>query len=96
MHSIKILPALIISAVVAVGSFTMPTTGFAAVNIQIQGFLPAPPGVRVYEGGGRPYYIHKKRRVYMKKDMRHQQENNRRGQESKGRDDRGRNEGHGR
>jgi hypothetical protein len=96
MRRIRILPAVIIAAVIALGSFVVPTPGSAEVTIQINGYLPAPPGVRVYRGGGRPYYVQRNRRVYMKKDMRHQQENNRRGQESRGREDRGRNEGHGR
>jgi hypothetical protein len=96
MCRIKMLPALFLAAVIALGSVALPTTGFAEVNIQINGYLPAPPGVRVYQGGGRPYYIHGNRRVYMKKDMRHRQDNRRRGQESGEREDHGRNEGHGR
>jgi hypothetical protein len=96
MRRIRILPAVIIAAVIALGSFVVPTTGSAEVTIQINGYLPAPPGVRVYRGGGRPYYIHRNRRVYMKKDMRHRQDNRRRGQESGERGDHGRSDGHGR
>jgi len=96
MRKIKVLPALVIAAVIALGSFAVPTTGSAEVTIQINGYLPAPPGVRVYQGGGRPYYVQRNRRVYMKKDMRHREDNRRRGQDSKEREDHGRNDGHGR
>jgi hypothetical protein len=96
MRRIKIVPAVLMAAVIALGSVTLPTTGSAEVNIQINGYLPAPPGVRVYQGGSRPYYIHRNRRVYLKKDHRHHRDNRRRGQEYRERDDHGRNEGHGR
>jgi hypothetical protein len=49
MRKIKLFPVLITAAVIALGSITVPTIGFAEVNIQINGYLPAPSGVRVYE-----------------------------------------------
>lgn len=37
------------------------------VNVHIDGYLPAPPGVHVMIDSGRPYYIERDRRVYMQK-----------------------------
>jgi hypothetical protein len=36
------------------------------VHININGYLP-PPGVHVYEESGRPYYVERERRIYLKK-----------------------------
>jgi hypothetical protein len=38
------------------------------VSININGYLPAPPGVVVRVDAGRPYYIQNERRVYMEKE----------------------------
>ena len=93
MRKIKIFPALITAAIIALGSITVPTTGFAEVNIQINGYLPAPEGVRVYEGGGRPYYFHDHRRVYLEKDRRHH-DNRGHGKKYKDHGDYGHDNGH--
>lgn len=37
------------------------------VNVNIDGFLPAPPGVNVMIDSGRPYYVERDRRVYMER-----------------------------
>ncbi len=37
------------------------------VSVNINAYLPAPPGVHVYVDAGRPYYVEHERRVYMKK-----------------------------
>jgi hypothetical protein len=41
--------------------------GAPNVNINISGYLPAPPGVHIQIDAGRPYYVQKGRRVYLKK-----------------------------
>ncbi|MDD2582771.1 MAG: hypothetical protein PHR66_12345 [Desulfuromonadaceae bacterium] len=38
------------------------------VNVNIDGFLPAPPGVNVMIDSGRPYYVERDRRVYMERE----------------------------
>ena len=37
------------------------------VHVNINGYLPPPPGVHIHEDGGRPYYIERERRIYLKK-----------------------------
>ena len=39
----------------------------ANVDVNINGFLPAPPGVFVRVDAGRPYYVEHDRRVYMQR-----------------------------
>jgi len=38
------------------------------VNVRVDGFLPAPPGVNVQVDSGRPYYVEQERRVYMERE----------------------------
>ena len=38
------------------------------VNVHVNGFLPAPPGVHVLVDSGRPYYVERDRRVYMERE----------------------------
>ncbi len=90
MRKIKLLPVLVTAVVIALGSITVPSIGFAEVTINIGGYLPAPRGVRVYHGGGRPYYIHRHKRVYLHKDRRHLRDHRGRGQKSRERGDYGR------
>ena len=40
--------------------------GSPNVHINIDAFLPAPPGVSILISGGRPYYVEQGRRVYLK------------------------------
>jgi hypothetical protein len=42
--------------------------GSPNVNVRINGFLPAPPGVHVLVDSGRPYYVERDRRVYMERE----------------------------
>ena len=38
------------------------------VNVRVNGYLPAPPGVHVLIDSGRPYYVERERRVYIEED----------------------------
>jgi len=38
------------------------------VNVNVNGYLPAPPGVHVMVDSGRPYYVESDRRVYMERE----------------------------
>ena len=58
------------------------------ISIQLDAYLPAPPGVSIHVEAGRPYYVENNRRVYMKKKSK--------GDRGKHRgEDRGRKKGHG-
>jgi hypothetical protein len=59
----------------------------SSVNVTVDGYLPAPPGVQVRVDSGRPYYVERDRRVYMekrkpgkhyKKEKKHHEDNGRR------------------
>lgn len=64
----------------------------SSVNVHVNGYVPAPPGVNVQIDSGRPYYVERDRRVYMererpakhykqkkyKKEKRHHEDNGRR------------------
>lgn len=95
MRKITLIPALLTAAVIALGSITVPAPAAAEVSIQINGYLPAPPGVRIYSRNSRPYYVRHNRRVYMERDRRHQKNNRRNDREDRGRDGRGDNGNHG-
>lgn len=47
-----------------------PLPGLPApnVNVSVNGFLPAPPGVNIMIDSGRPYYVERDRRVYMERE----------------------------
>ncbi len=45
--------------------------GAPGVNVSINGYLPAPPGVYIRFDAGRPYYVERGHRVYLKKDRHH-------------------------
>jgi hypothetical protein len=68
------------SAVAASLTIAVAGTAFAGpqVNININGFLPPPPGVHVLYDAGRPYYVERGRRVYMERDRRRHHEEKRR------------------
>jgi hypothetical protein len=40
----------------------------SSVNVHVNGYLPAPPGVQVQIDSGRPYYVERDRRVYIEKE----------------------------
>jgi len=67
----------------------------SSVNVRIDGYLPAPPGVHILIDSGRPYYVERDRRVYMekkhhrkhyKKEKRHHENNGRKNGHDKHRD----------
>jgi len=63
-----------ISLVLSVIALTMAASNaFAgtAVNVSINGYLPAPPGVQVVLAGGRPCYRENGRVIYLERDRRH-------------------------
>ncbi|GFO61462.1 hypothetical protein GMST_37870 [Geomonas silvestris] len=67
---IKLLvPTLLITALSL--SFGPGSAHAANVAVQINGYLPAPPGVSVQVDAGRPYYVQDERRVYIEKEPRH-------------------------
>jgi len=41
--------------------------GAPNVSVNLNGFLPAPPGVHVLVDSGRPYYVESDRRVYIER-----------------------------
>jgi len=64
---------IVAGAVITSFILTAPTTGFTSVgvNVQIDGYLPAPPGVHISVDAGRPYYVEHDRRVYIEKRRKH-------------------------
>jgi hypothetical protein len=88
MRKTSLFPAVIIAAlVITFGA----TAAMAEVNVQVNGYLPAPPGVHVYMEGPRPYYVQHDRRVYVERDRRYRKH---KGHRDNGYRDHG--EGHGR
>jgi hypothetical protein len=76
MRSRSILPMLLLTASVFTCSLNHAEAGFPAppglpgpsVNVHIDGYLPAPPGVNVQIDAGRPYYVQHDRRVYIERE----------------------------
>jgi hypothetical protein len=62
----SILPTLIMT--VAAISFSLSSAEAANVSVNINGFIPPPPGVFVQVDAGRPYYVEHDRRVYMERE----------------------------
>lgn len=46
----------------------------SSVNVHVNGYLPAPPGVNVQIDAGRPYYVESHRRVYIEREPRYYKE----------------------
>ena len=65
MHTKSILALLMMTAATLTLSFNSAEA--ANVDVNISGFLPAPPGVFVQVDAGRPYYVEHDRRVYMER-----------------------------
>ncbi|WP_224961848.1 hypothetical protein [Geomonas subterranea] len=60
------------AALSILGVATTPAqAGSLGVNINLNGYLPAPPGVHIYYDSGRPYYVENHQRVYLKKEKEH-------------------------
>ena len=81
MRTKSILSMLILTAVAITFGFKDAKAGFPAppgfppppglpgspnVSVNINGYLPAPPGVNVQFYAGRPYYVERGHRVYLK------------------------------
>lgn len=78
----SILSMLLLTAVVVTSGNNEAKAGFPAppglprlpglpapnVNVHVNGYLPAPPGVYVQIDAGRPYYVERERRVYIEED----------------------------
>jgi len=83
MRTKSILSTLIITAAVVItigsndasagfpsppGILIPPGLPGSNVNVRIDGYLPAPPGVHVLIDSGRPYYVERDRRVYIERE----------------------------
>ena len=72
MHKILILPILLMTAATLTFSANEAKAVISAqisspnVSVSINGYLPAPPGVVVLLDSGRPYYVEREQRIYMK------------------------------
>ena len=66
MRMKHILPLAIMT--VAAVSFGVSSAEAAHVDVNINGYIPAPPGVIVQVDAGRPYYVERDRRVYMERE----------------------------
>jgi hypothetical protein len=74
MRTKFILTLLIMTAVASTFCFKEANAGLPGlpapptpnVNVSINAFLPAPPGVTVQFYSGRPYYVEQGHRVYLK------------------------------
>lgn len=68
----KLLAAACIASTVALSAGAAMAGGArlscSSVNVQVNGYLPAPPGVNIQIDAGRPYYVEGTRRVYMEKE----------------------------
>jgi len=99
MRKSTLFTTLLTAAVIALCSVTVSTAGIAApirVNVQVNGYLPAPPGVHIYLDEGRPFYFEHQQRVYVERDRRHHRDKHRHGYEYREHEDNGRHNGHGR
>jgi len=66
MHSKSVLAMLVLTA--ATLSLNFVPAEAANVSVNINGYVPAPPGVFVRVDAGRPYYIEHEHRVYMERE----------------------------
>ncbi|WP_236026854.1 hypothetical protein [Geomonas diazotrophica] len=77
------------AAFVLLGAATAPTAqaGSVGVNVQLNGYIPAPPGVHIYYESGRPYYVENHQRVYLKqKEKEHHDHGKKKGHKKHHRD----------
>jgi hypothetical protein len=58
-------------SVMALGMAASSATAGTDVSVNINGYLPAPPGVHVAVAGGRPYYRDSGRIVYLEREEHH-------------------------
>ncbi|PKN12382.1 MAG: hypothetical protein CVU69_07820 [Deltaproteobacteria bacterium HGW-Deltaproteobacteria-4] len=72
-----ILPVLLMTASTLTFSANEANAGISAqistpnVSVNINGYLPAPPGVVVLLDSGRPYYVEREQRIYIKERPKH-------------------------
>jgi len=69
----KIRPLLLSLCSAACALLASPAASSARTDVQvnINGYLPAPPGVVVQVSSGRPYYVEQGQRVYLVRDKHH-------------------------
>jgi len=68
MLSITVLTAVVMTfGSNEAGAATSVQVVTPGLNLSISDYQPAPPNVYVHTNGGRPYYVERDRRVYMKK-----------------------------
>ena len=110
MSKKSILTLLIITAVTITFNLSEAKAGFPAppglpglpglpapnVNVRVNGYVPAPPGVNVMVDSGRPYYVERDRRVYMEREPRHYKKYKRHHRDHDRGHGRGHDRGHGR
>lgn len=69
--NMRSLSTMAAGCAIVLASFAAAATSHAGslgVNINLNGYLPAPPGVHIYYDSGRPYYVENRQRVYLKKE----------------------------
>lgn len=77
MHKKLILPVLLITAATLTFGANEAKAVISAqisspnVSVSINGYLPAPPGVVVLLDSGRPYYVEREQRIYIKEKPKH-------------------------
>ena len=85
MRTRSVLSVLVLTAAVLTFAFNDAEAGFPAppgifippglpgssVNVNVTGYIPAPPGVNIQVDAGRPYYVESHRRVYMEREPKH-------------------------
>jgi len=76
MRTKYVCSMLMMTAVVL--SFAFNSAEASGVNVNISGFLPAPPGVHVQIDAGRPYYVQSHRRVYMEREPNYRKKHHKR------------------
>jgi len=93
---------IVMTAVVVTIGYNEAKAGFPAppglpgppnVSVNVNGYMPAPPGVHVMVDSGRPYYVERERRVYMEREKpgKHYKKHKK---QKKHHDDNGRKNGH--
>lgn len=71
MQSQHLLSLFLLTAIACASAPTTAQASGANLNVSINGYLPAPPGVTVYLDAGRPYYMEHNHRVYIARDRHH-------------------------
>ncbi len=72
-----------------------PLPPLPGVNVHVNGYLPAPPGVHVLIDSGRPYYVEREQRVYIERERPVKHYKKKHYKKRKHHDDHGNRHGHG-